>query len=106
MVELLSIFLFIHIFGGITWYGEVFFITFVLIPTLGRLPTDAKGPLMAGIFPRIFNVATVTSSVTIVAGATTALLYSNFDFGMFLTIPWGLSILLGGAMGLCLLSPG
>jgi hypothetical protein len=38
--------------------------------------------------------------VTVVAGATAALLYSTFDFGIFLTSSWGLSILLGGAMGL------
>lgn len=100
MVELLAVLRLIHEFAGIAWYGEVFFITFILIPTLNKLPPDSKGPLMVRIFPRIFNVATVTSSLTILAGASTAVLYSNFSLGVFLGTTWGLSILLGGLMGL------
>ncbi len=90
----------VHEYAGIAWYGEVFFITFVLLPTLERTPADSKGPLMLSIFPRIFNVATVTSSVTVAAGLVLALLYSNFDLGIFVWSAWGLAILLGGAMGL------
>jgi uncharacterized membrane protein len=100
MVEMLGIVRLIHEFAGMTWYGEVFFITFILAPVLGRLPSDSNGPLMVKIFPRIFRAATVTASVTIVAGALTALLYANFDFSAFLDGTWGLSILAGGLMGL------
>lgn len=100
MVEPLTILRFIHEFAGIAWYGEVFFIAFILIPTLGKLPADSKGPLMVRVFPRIFNVATVSSSVTIGAGILVALLYSNFDLGVFVSSAWGFAILLGGLMGL------
>ncbi len=100
MVELLALLRLIHEFAGISWYGEVFFITFILIPTLRKLPTESKGSLMLRIFPRIFNVATVSSTITVAAGITLALLYSNFNLALFLNSAWGLSILLGGLMGL------
>jgi uncharacterized membrane protein len=78
MVGSLFILRLVHMLSGISWYGEVFFITFILIPTLRRLPVDAKGPLMVTIFPRIFYVATVSSAMTVASGAGMALLYSNF----------------------------
>lgn len=59
-------------YAGIAWWGEVFFITFILLPTLAKLPTESKGPLMLRIFPRIFNVATITASLTVTSGATLA----------------------------------
>lgn len=100
LIEPVTVLRWIHEFAGIAWYGEVFFMTFILMPVLGKLPPDSKGPLMVRTFPRIFNVATVSSSVTIVAGILVALLYSNFDLGIFMGSTWGLSILLGGLMGL------
>ena len=100
MVELLSLLRWIHMYAGIAWWGEVFFITFILLPTLAKLPRDSKGPLMLRIFPRIFNVATITASLTVASGATLALFYSNFDVSVFVDTPWGLTILFGGIMGL------
>ena len=60
MIDLTSAVLMVHEYAGIAWYGEVFFITFVLLPTMERIPADSKGPLMLRLFPRIFNAATVS----------------------------------------------
>jgi uncharacterized membrane protein len=98
--DLTSAMLMVDEFAGIAWYGKVFFMTFVLLPSIENLTANSKGPRMHRIFPRIFNVATVTSSVTVAAGLALALLYSNFDPGIFLDSSWGLIILIGGSMGL------
>lgn len=93
----------VHEIAGIAWYGEVFFITFILVPVLKRLPPRSKGPLMIKLFPRIFQTATILASLTVGAGLLLAGLYSGFHLAVFLSGPWGLSILVGGLMGLFIL---
>jgi uncharacterized membrane protein len=100
MVELFSLFRWIHELAAIAWFGEVFFITHIIVPMLGKLPNSEKGPLMMKLFPRVFRMATVSSAITIIAGVGTALVEANFDGSVFLGTKWGLLILAGGLIGL------
>jgi hypothetical protein len=98
MVDLPSAVLMASEYAGIDRCGEVFFITFVLLPAIGDIPADSKGQLMLKMFPRILSVATVTLSVTVTAGSVLALLSLNFDLRTFIESAWGVATLFGGAM--------
>jgi len=100
MVEPVSVLRWIHELAAITWFGEVFVVTHILVPTLGRLPDSPKGLVMLRLYPRIFRMATISSSTTIIAGATVALLEARFDYSYFLTTFRGQLILVGGLIGL------
>lgn len=100
MVELISVLRWIHELAAITWFGEVFVVTHIIAPTLHRLPDSPKGLVMLKLYPRIFRMATVSSSTTITAGAIVALLEARFDYSYFLTTFRGQLILVGGLIGL------
>ncbi len=93
----------VHELAAIIWYGEVFFISFILVPAFKRLPSASKGPFMLEVFPRVFHAATISASLTVAAGLALAWLETGFRLAVFLSGPWGLSILLGGLMGLFIL---
>lgn len=100
MVELFSVLRWIHELAAITWFGEVFVVTHIIVPALSRLPDSPKGLVMLRLYPRIFRMATISSSTTIMAGATVALLEAGFDYSYFLTTFRGQLILVGGLIGL------
>lgn len=88
-------------FAGFAWWGEVFYINFVLTPMLPKLEPGAKERVMPEIYPRMFRIATVLSSLTITFGVLTAIFLSNFKFDIFMNSMWGLLIVIGGSLGLC-----
>lgn len=96
----MSLLRWLHELAAISWFGEVFFITHIILPMLGKMPDSEKAPLMLSLFPRVFRMATVSAGVTIVAGAGTALMMVNLDVSLFLGTGWGLLILIGGLIGL------
>ncbi len=100
MVELFSLLRWVHELAAITWFGEVFVVTHIIVPTLSRLPESPKGLLMLKLYPRVFRMATLSSATTIVSGAGTALLQSNFNLAYFIETFPGQLILVGGSIGL------
>ncbi len=100
MVELFSLLRWVHELAAITWFGEVFVVTHIIVPTLSRLPESPKGLLMLKLYPRVFRMATLSSATTIVSGAGTALLQSNFNLTYFTETFRGQLILVGGLIGL------
>jgi uncharacterized membrane protein len=100
MVELVSLLRWIHEIAAITWFGEVFVVTHIIVPTLTKLPDSPKGVLMLKLYPRVFRMATISSSATVAAGTAVALLQVNFDFTYFLQTFRGQLIFVGGLVGL------
>ncbi len=100
MVELVSLLRWVHEIAAISWFGEVFVITHIIIPTLGRIPESTKGLLMMKLFPRVFRLATLSSATTIISGAWIALLEANFNLAYFLETTRGQLIFAGGLIGL------
>lgn len=87
-------------FAGFAWWGEVFYINFILTPMLPKLELQVKERVMLEIYPRMFRMATILSSLTIAFGILTALFLAKFNVDLFTTSTWGLLISIGGSLGL------
>lgn len=98
------IFRWIHILAGSAWLGEVVAVVFILIPVLLRVDQQRRGWFLATIFPRVFRLASVLSLTAVIAGA--GLYLASNDWGIdpdrLFNTSWGISILLGGTLGLAL----
>ncbi len=99
-MDLASVLRWIHEIAAITWFGEVFVITHIILPMLSKLSESGRASLMVKLFPRVFRMATMSSATTIFAGLGTALLYTNFQVSVLLDTRWGQLILAGGLIGL------
>ena len=99
-MELWEVLRWIHMFAGLAWWGEVFYINFVLTPALPKLEPAVKEKVMLELYPRMFRMATILSSLTISFGVLTALSLSGFDLTIFVNTYWGQLIFLGGSLGL------
>jgi len=94
----------IHIATGAAWLGEVVAVNFVLVPILLRATRERQRWMLATIFPRIFHLASWLAVPAIVFGALLNLSMTDWrvDWDLLLTTRWGLSILIGGTLGLVL----
>lgn len=102
-MNLLNVVRWIHIISGVAWLGEVITVNFVILPTLMSLEKDARGAFLRQVFPRVFKLASVLAASTILSGAIMNYLMTGWkDLGSFLQTRWGISLLIGGALGLLL----
>ena len=94
----------LHVIAGAAWLGEVVVINIILVPTLLRLETGKRGWFLSAVFPRVFRLASLLSLTTILAGAALNLSLSDWQLDVALnrlgTTRWGMSILIGGLLGL------
>lgn len=99
------IFRWIHIAAGGAWLGEVVVVVFVLSPILVRADAERRGWFLSTVFPRIFRLASVLSLTAVTAGATLYLAINDWRLNLerLVTERWGLSILIGGTLGLGLM---
>ncbi|MFX1537172.1 MAG: hypothetical protein ACFFDI_23425, partial [Promethearchaeota archaeon] len=47
----------IHIVTGFAWWGMVFFLVFILIPSLSKIKKDSQYDIIGFVIPRIFRTA-------------------------------------------------
>lgn len=94
----------IHIATGAAWLGEVVAVNFVLVPILLRATRERQRWMLATIFPRIFHLASWLAVPAVVFGALLNLAMTDWrlDWELLTTTRWGLSILIGGTLGLLL----
>ena len=89
--------LYIHLLGAIAWIGTIFFLRFVLVPTLNTLSPAVRGPFFLELAPRLTRFALRTAEITLAAGLVMFLLMLQTPHGNM----WMGSIILGliGAVG-------
>lgn len=92
----------IHVVAASVWVGEVVVINFILIPVLGVLDVPGRRWFLTNVFPRIFRMASVLSLAAVLSGITLVLHFTKGDLGMLTETRWGISILIGGSMGILL----
>jgi len=93
----------IHAIAAAAWFGEVVVINFVLIPTLSKYQGVARKDFLNTIFPRVFRLASVLALTTAITGGVLLYHYVGFEIGqLFERGSWGISIFIGGLMGLIL----
>ncbi|MDJ0923980.1 MAG: hypothetical protein QNJ77_05415 [Acidimicrobiia bacterium] len=99
-----SIFRWIHISAGAAWLGAVVTVVFVLIPAAVQAEVERRRWFLANVFPRIFRLASVVSLTVVIAGAALWLASNDWslNLGALFDSRYGLSILIGGTLGLAL----
>jgi uncharacterized membrane protein len=99
----LAILRWVHILAGAAWLGEVVVIVFVLVPAVLRLPAARRPEFIAGVFPRIFRLASVLAFLTLAAGAGLNYQLTGWqNLGAYFASPRGVFIAIGGGLGLAL----
>jgi uncharacterized membrane protein len=103
LMNLITLFRWLHILTGAAWLGEVVTINFVLIPTLSKLNALERPQFIRSTFPRLFRLASLLSTVSITSGLIMSYLVSGWkDLSVFIGTRWGMSILIGGSLGIAL----
>jgi uncharacterized membrane protein len=102
MPDLAVVLRWIHVLSASAWFGEVVVINVVLIPALSGRQGAARREMLATIFPRVFRLASVLAATTAVTGGALLYLHTGGDWRMLTSGRWGMSILVGGTMGLVL----
>ena len=93
----------LHILAAAAWLGEVVTVVFVLVPTALRLRGTERADFISRTFPRVFQLATVLSVLTLAAGAWLNYLITGWrDLGAYFSSVRGTALLLGGLLGLLL----
>lgn len=98
------IFRWVHIIAGGAWLGEVTAVVFIIVPVLVKLGADSRGWFLSTVFPRVFRLASVLSATAVAAGAGLYLATNDWslDLDRLVADRWGISILIGGTLGLAL----
>ena len=92
----------IHIVGGITWIGLLFYFNFVQVPTFKELDGATKNVLIPRLVKRALFWFRWAAVVTVLAGWLYFLsrwTIDGFSITAFTTVWWYVSILTGGFLG-------
>ncbi|WKZ74564.1 MAG: DUF4149 domain-containing protein [Vicingaceae bacterium] len=93
---------YLHVLSAAIWLGEVVVINFIMIPILTKYDKEGKSEILVNIFPKLFKMASILSAITVITGAILLWFYTKYNFDILLSSRWGLSILIGGLLGLLL----
>ncbi len=102
MEELFPVIRTVHVLSGSFWIGEVVVINFILIPVLSNFQGDMRKQFLITLFPKIFHLASILSATVVITGVFMVYYMTNGDFNNLLSGRWGLSILVGGSLGIIL----
>lgn len=100
-MEWLTLLRWLHIVVVAAWFGELVMVNLVLVPALGSLQEQEKVPFAQAVFPRVFTLASWLSIIAVLSGFL--MLGITLDWtrwGVLLEGRWGLSVLVGGSLGL------
>ncbi len=102
MFEIYTIVRALHQIAAALWLGEVLLINVIVIPVLSKYKGELRRQVITSIFPRLFKLASVLSATVIITGLIMAYYLTNGDLKILLHGKWGLSILIGGLLGIIL----
>jgi uncharacterized membrane protein len=90
----------IHFLAGITWIGLLYYFNFVQGPFMAEAAAAAKPEVLTKLLPRALWWFRWGAMVT--AGAGLLIIFSRINSGGMevMSTPWGVSISIGGALGL------
>lgn len=92
----------LHVVAGTAWFGQVVVINFVLIPSLTKFDNAFRNKFITTIFPKIFKLASHLSLIAALTGIHLVISLTDADLSRLLEGRWGLSILIGGGLGILL----
>ena len=72
VVDVNSIFRWLHVFFGILWIGLLYYLNFVQVPTMPSIPAEQKGAITGHIAPKVFFFFRWSALLTVVTGLVIA----------------------------------
>jgi uncharacterized membrane protein len=73
VVDVNSIFRWLHVFFGILWIGLLYYLNFVQVPTMPKIPAEQKGAITGHIAPKVFFFFRWAALLTVVTGLVIAI---------------------------------
>ena len=67
-----STFIWLHVFFGILWIGLLYYLNFVQVPTMPKIPAEQKGAITGFIAPRVFFFFRYAALLTVITGLIVA----------------------------------
>jgi uncharacterized membrane protein len=67
-----SVFRWLHVFFGILWIGLLYYLNFVQVPTMPKVPAELKKGVTGYIAPRVFFFFRYSALFTVLTGLTVA----------------------------------
>jgi uncharacterized membrane protein len=92
----------IHTITSFAWWGMVFFLVFILLPTIGRMNSQTQHEVIGFIIPRIFRTVSVVGFFSVGMGWRSAFELADWDLLFFFSNTQELMLLIGGILGTCL----
>ncbi|MBL4704022.1 MAG: hypothetical protein JKY54_05850 [Flavobacteriales bacterium] len=93
-----------HILGALFWLGESVIVNFVLYPALRRDEEELKSKFVLAVYRRLFNICSVSASVTVLSGLWLLLRsMGNQFFDSKIIWIWTMFISVGIGIGLIIL---
>ena len=67
-----DVFHWLHAFFGILWIGLLYYLNFVQVPTMPKIPAEQKGAITGFIAPRVFFFFRYAALLTVITGLIVA----------------------------------
>ena len=67
-----SVFRWFHVFFGVLWIGLLYYLNFVQVPTMPKIPAEQKGAITGHIAPKVFFFFRWSALLTVVTGLVIA----------------------------------
>jgi uncharacterized membrane protein len=64
--------LWLHVFFGIVWIGLLYYLNFVQVPTMPKIPAEQKGAITGHIAPKVFFFFRYGALLTVITGLVAA----------------------------------
>ncbi len=71
-ITTLTIFIWMHVFFGILWIGLLYYLNFVQVPTMPKVPAELKKGVTGYIAPKVFFFFRYAALLTVLTGLTVA----------------------------------
>jgi uncharacterized membrane protein len=72
-VDTNSVFRWLHAFFGIVWIGLLYYLNFVQVPTMPKIPAEQKGAITGHIAPKVFFFFRYGALLTLITGLVVAI---------------------------------
>ena len=71
-VDVNSVFRWLHVFFGILWIGLLYYLNFVQVPTMPKIPAELKKGVTGFIAPKVFFFFRYSALLTVITGLVVA----------------------------------
>lgn len=93
----------IHMLSGSLWIGELLIVNIILIPLFLKADSVLRNLFFNTIYPKLLTLTSVLSLIALSSGIFLAYYLSDGEFQRLIKGRWGLSILVGGSIGILLI---